>query len=83
MRDTKRSRFVDIDGDEVRRRRQDLGLTQRDLAEKTGLNASYISQIEASQRLGRQVSAPTLRRLSDALGATPGELRVREQEQVA
>jgi transcriptional regulator with XRE-family HTH domain len=54
---------VDL-GDRVRERRQELGLNLRDLAKRTGLSASFLSQVE------RGVTSPSidsLRKISDAL----------------
>ena len=46
-------------------RRQTLGLTQRELAERVGTSHSVISRIESGQR---PTSVTTLRRLADAFG---------------
>jgi transcriptional regulator with XRE-family HTH domain len=35
----------------VKRRRQELGLTQRELAEKLGVSKPYISQVEAGDNI--------------------------------
>ena len=51
-------------GMEVRRRRQKLGLSQEDFADKAGIHRTYISSIE----LGKvQVSIRIAYRLSEAL----------------
>ena len=51
-------------GMEVRRRRQKLGLSQEDFADKAGIHRTYISSIE----LGKvQVSIGIACRLSEAL----------------
>ncbi|MGD2206139.1 MAG: XRE family transcriptional regulator [Anaerolineae bacterium] len=51
-------------GHRIRARRQELGLSLRDLAERVGLTASFLSQIE------RDLTSPSiesLRKISDAL----------------
>jgi len=53
-------------GHRLRERRQELGLSLRELAERVGLTASFLSQIE------RDLASPSiesLRRISDALEA--------------
>jgi len=53
-------------GQKIRKRRGDFSLSLRDLSEKTGLTASYLSQIE------RGLIAPSLnsmRKISEALNA--------------
>ena len=58
-------------GDSVRARRAQLGWTQEELGEASGLHPSYIGQIE---RGDKKVSLRTLAMLAKALGATLGEL---------
>ena len=51
-------------GNRIRARRQELGLSLRELAEQVGLTASFLSQIE------RDLTSPSiesLRKISDAL----------------
>jgi transcriptional regulator with XRE-family HTH domain len=51
-------------GNRLRARRQELGLSLRELAERVGLTASFLSQIE------RDLASPSiesLRKISDAL----------------
>ena len=55
----------------IRVYRQYRGLTQRALAERTGVAASYLSQIEAGQRSG---SSKLLRRIADALDVTTDDI---------
>lgn len=57
------SENLDI-GSRIRKRRGDFGLSLRDLAEKTGLTASFLSQVE------RKITSPSLnslRKIADAL----------------
>lgn len=51
-------------GQRIRARRQSLGLSLRDLAQRVGLTASFLSQIERDQT---SPSLESLRRISDAL----------------
>ncbi len=58
-------------GDRLRRAREALGMSRRDLAEATGLSYPYVSQIETGYRMP---SAPAMRSLADALGLRPESL---------
>jgi transcriptional regulator with XRE-family HTH domain len=51
-------------GDAIRNRRVDLGITQQELASKTELHRTYITDIEAGNR---NISMLTYSRLTDAL----------------
>src|SRR5262252_2634512 len=53
-------------GDVLRRYRTDRGLTQEELAERAGLSARGVQDLERGLRLAPQ--AVTIRRLADALG---------------
>jgi HTH-type transcriptional regulator/antitoxin HipB len=57
-------------GDAVRRRRRSLGMTQKDIAEKTNLRQATISGVEAGE-------SGTLRTLFDVLTALDMEVVVR------
>ena len=48
----------------VKVRREDLGLTQEDLAERAGIHRTYLSDVE---RGGRNLSLINIERLADAL----------------
>lgn len=52
-------------GEEIRRLRRSRNMTQSDLAEKTGLDRSYISHLERSNKRG---SLDTLKIIVNALG---------------
>lgn len=54
-------------GQRLRWRRNDLGLTQNEVAAKTGLQPSWISHFERGRRMP---TIPVLARLADALGTT-------------
>jgi transcriptional regulator with XRE-family HTH domain len=47
------------------------GLSQRALAERTGLNFAYLSQIETGTRKG---PVRTMKKLAEALGLEPDDL---------
>jgi len=58
-------------GDEVRKRRQGLGLSQEALADGAGLHRTYIGGIERGER---NVSLVNICRLAEALACTPADL---------
>lgn len=59
-------------GDRIRNRRQELGLTQEDLAKKMGLaGKSTVSKIESA---GNEVSLKQVRKYAEALNCTVGYL---------
>jgi transcriptional regulator with XRE-family HTH domain len=63
-------------GDDVRRRREDLGLTGAQLAARAGMAPSAISQIETGKRMP---SFTSVIKLADALGVSVGELFPKDQ----
>lgn len=58
-------------GINLREARERLGLTQEQVAQRSGVHATEVSRIEAGRR-DPQVS--TVRRLAKALEMTPGQL---------
>ena len=52
--------------------REKLGLTQEDLAEKTGLSRATISKIENNEDVN--VNTRTIAKISEVLGALPSEI---------
>ncbi len=61
-----------IDGESpIRVFRELRGLKKKDLAEKAGLSAAYLSQLESRQREG---SVAKIKALADALGVTIDDL---------
>jgi transcriptional regulator with XRE-family HTH domain len=62
----------------VKTRREDLGLTQEDLADKAGMHRTYLSDIE---RGGRNVSLVNIERLAESLDLLMSELfRILEKQ---
>jgi transcriptional regulator with XRE-family HTH domain len=59
-------------GENVRRRRVEMGLTQQDLADRAGLSLNHVNMIEHGER--QAVRPKTLRGLADALACTMDEL---------
>ena len=57
--------IVKVSGDNVRRCRQTLGISQEAFAEKCGLHRTYISAIECHRR---SISLENIQRIADALG---------------
>lgn len=58
-------------GAAVRNRRRQLGLTQREMASLTGLNASYLARLERGER---SISLLPFLRLATALQLSPSRL---------
>ena len=61
-------------GDAVRGRREELGLTQEDLAGKAGIRRTYLSDVE---RGGRNPSLVNIEKVADALALSLAELFAR------
>ncbi len=61
-------------GDAVRARREELGLTQEDLADRAGIHRTYLSDIE---RGTRNVSLVNIERVAAALVVTMSDLFAR------
>lgn len=60
-----------IVGVNIKRHREEQGLTLRDLAKKIGISASFLSQVESGKA---SPSLSTLKTISDALSTTIGNL---------
>ena len=56
----------------IKRRRTELGLSQRELAKRVGLSDAYITQLETRERINP--SLEVLKRLAKALKVTVAEL---------
>ena len=62
-------------GEKLRSLRRDKKLSQRDLAERVGLNFTYLSKIENGKLdFAGYPSEETILKLAEALGADPDEL---------
>lgn len=59
-------------GSQIKKRRQEIGMSQESLAEKADISRNYLSIIERGE--ARNVSTGVLSQLATALGATPAEL---------
>lgn len=68
---------VDGVGQKLKRLRERLGLSQKDLAEKAGVSSGLIGQIESGRT---QSSVTTLTRLAEALGVSPCYFLMEEEE---
>lgn len=60
-------------GDRIKAARAARGWTQKELAQRSGINFGYIRMLETNQR--PNPTGDTLQRLADALGITVDELR--------
>lgn len=58
-------------GTNLRAARERLGLTQEQVAERSGVHATEVSRIEAGKR---DPKVSTLRRLAEAVQVKPGQL---------
>lgn len=58
-------------GARVRARRHELGLTQEQVAERSGLHWTYVGQVERGQR---NLTVASLLRLAAGLGVDAGDL---------
>lgn len=58
-------------GERVRSRRQELGLSQEKLAERAGLDRTYIGGVERGER---NVALVNIYRIAQALGVKPSKL---------
>lgn len=58
-------------GKRVRSRREELGISQEDLARRSGLHRTYIGSVERGRR---NISLVNIVRIADALGVDPGRL---------
>lgn len=69
-----------IISENIRLRRQQIGLSQESLADKCGLHRTYIGAIERGER---NLTIKTLARISDALGCNPVELISRNKQVIS
>jgi transcriptional regulator with XRE-family HTH domain len=71
---SKRDKILSTLGLNVRKRREARELTQEKLAEKSGLDPTYISDIERGQR---NPGIKNIAKLAKALGFTTSELQIK------
>lgn len=76
MQSAEDSSIVAIVAANVRRARATAGLSQEALAHQSGLDRTYVSQVERGKR---NVTISVLARLAAALGTTPDRLLRREE----
>ena len=67
--------IVKVFGNNLRKYRNELGLSQEAFAEKCGLHRTYISAIECYRR---SISIENIQRIADALGIETFKLFVEE-----
>ncbi len=61
-------RFLEVDGEQLKRLRRERPMSLRELGESTGVAYDTINRLE----LGKQQAQPrTIRKLADALGVEP------------
>ena len=69
--------IVKVFGSNVKRYRQQTGLSQEAFAEKCGMHGTYISAIECFRR---SISLENIQRIADALGVEPYKLFLTSKE---
>lgn len=67
--------IVKVFGNNLRKYRNELGISQEDFAEKCGLHRTYISAIECYRR---SISLENIQRISDALEIETYKLFIEE-----
>ncbi len=68
--------IIKIFGNNVRKYRKELHISQEKLAEKSGLHRTYISSIECYKR---SISLENIQRLADALEIEPYKLLIEKE----
>ena len=68
---TRKRNIRHVFGENLRRYRQALGISQEDLAEKAGLHRTYIGSVERGER---NVSIDNIARIAKGLRVTPSKL---------
>lgn len=69
--------IVKVFGTNVKRYRQELGISQESFAEKCGLHRTYISAIECFRR---SISLENIQRIADALNVESYKLLLENRE---
>ncbi|MBI4020931.1 MAG: helix-turn-helix transcriptional regulator [Candidatus Aenigmarchaeota archaeon] len=66
-------------GTVIRTRRQALGLSQEDLAERCGLHRTYVGSVERGER---NLTLNNIARISEALSVPPSRLLAEAEQQL-
>lgn len=74
------SDFLKLVGERIRIFRKEQGLTQEELAEKAGLQYSYVGGVERGER---NISLETLKKIIDGLDVSPYELFKFEESDIS
>ena len=69
-------RFIRVDGERLRRIRQERALSLRELGERSGVSFDSIHKLETGRR---EAQPRTVRKLAEALGVGPPELMQGEE----
>ena len=69
--------IIKVFGDNLRKYRTAMGLSQESFAEKCGMHRTYISAIECFRR---SISLENIQRIADALGVEAYRLLLENQE---
>ncbi len=69
------NRFIELDGERLRRLRRERALSQQDVERISGIAQATLSDLEQGKRGAR---ASTLRKLAELLGVEPKELMKEE-----
>ena len=70
---TREEQWYEVIGLKIAYYRKLNGLTQEQLAEKSGISVGYLSQVEAPG-MARAISLKTLFAIAEVLGVPPGKL---------
>ncbi len=70
--------IIKVFGDNLRKYRNSLGLSQEAFAEKCGLHRTYISAVECYRR---SIALENVQRIADALGIETYKLFIESEEQ--
>ncbi len=69
--------IVKVFGSNLRRYRNELGLSQEEFADKCGMHRTYISAIECNRR---SISLENIQRIADALGIQTYKLFIEDKD---
>ncbi|WP_349169641.1 helix-turn-helix domain-containing protein [Peptoniphilus hominis (ex Hitch et al. 2025)] len=69
--------IIKVFGDNLKKRRKDMGLSQEKFAEKCGMHRTYISAIECYRR---SISLDNIQKIADALEIETYKLFLEEED---